>query len=112
MKQTQTLKLNKEFRRMYARGKSAAGGYVVVYCMKSRTGGGRVGLTAGKTIGCAVRRNRAKRLMRESYRLLAPKLKQGYDFVLVARNRISGKTCAQVSRDLYFVMKTLEMIEA
>lgn len=111
MKQADTLKLNKDFRRLYTRGKSFAGGYVAVYCMKSKTGEGRIGLTTGKSIGNAVCRNRAKRLMRESYRQIAPQLKSGYDFVIVARNRIAGKSCGQVSRDLYYVMKNLGMIK-
>lgn len=112
MKQTSTLKLNKDFRRIYARGKSFAGGYVVVYCMKSKQREGHIGLTVGKAIGNAVRRNRAKRLMRESYRLLLPQIKQGYDFVVVARSRINGKTCQQVSKDLYYAMKNLGMIQS
>ena len=56
-----TLKLNKDFRRLYARGKSVACGCVVVYCMKNRKDENRIGLTVGKTIGKAVKRNRAKR---------------------------------------------------
>lgn len=111
MKQTYTLKLNREFRRLYSRGKYCASGYVVVYCMKNRVKHNRIGLTAGKTVGNAVKRNRAKRLMRESYRLMEDKLKQGYDFVLVARSRITGKTYQQVSRDVYYAMKTLGMMK-
>lgn len=110
LKNTVSLKLNKDFRRLYSRGKHFAGGYVVVYAMKNRMGINRLGLTAGKSVGNAVRRNRAKRLIRESYRMMEKKLGFGYDFVIVARGRIDGKTLEQVSRDLAYVMKKIEIL--
>lgn len=112
MKTTKTLKLNKDFRRLYARGKSCASGYVVAYVMKNRNADfNRIGLTVGKTVGNAVKRNRAKRLMRESYRLMEHNLKQGYDIVLVARGRIVGKTFSQVDRDVVYAMRKIGMLE-
>ncbi len=95
-----TLKLNKDFRRLYARGKSCAYGCVAVYVMKNRHGKSRLGLTVGKTIGKAVKRNRAKRLMRESYRQIIPGITAGYDVIIVARSRINGKKCDTVKRDV------------
>lgn len=110
MKNTVALKLNRDFRRLYSRGRHFAGGYVVVYATKNRLGINRLGLTAGKSVGNAVRRNRAKRLIRESYRIMETKLSSGYDFVIVARGRIDGKTLEQVSKDLNYVMKKLEIL--
>jgi len=95
-----TLKLNKDFRRLYARGKSAACGCVVVYCMKNRKKENRIGLTVGKTIGKAVKRNRAKRLMREGCRQIQDSFLTGYDIIIVARTRINEKKCDVVARDL------------
>ena len=40
---TVTLKKNHEFRRLYAKGQSAAGAYLVLYAKKTRRGGNRVG---------------------------------------------------------------------
>jgi ribonuclease P protein component len=105
MKETKTLKLNRDFRRLYARGRSIASGYVVVYAMKNRLSYNRLGLTTGKTIGNAVRRNRARRLMRESYAHIEGIIEQGYDIVIVARSRIAGKACPQVQRDLEYAMR-------
>lgn len=109
MNRTYTLKLNRDFRRLYARGKYCASGYVVVYCMKNRLDYNRIGLTVGKVVGNAVKRNRAKRLMRESYRLMEDKLLCGYDFVLVARAKIVGCKYEHVSRDMNYAMKKLGM---
>lgn len=56
-----------------------------MYVRKNRLPYNRVGITAGKRFGNSVQRNRVKRLIRESYRLLHPELKQGYDVVFMVR---------------------------
>ena len=53
---------NYEFRRVYARGKSAVRPSLVPYCMKRGSAPPRIGITASKKIGNAVKRNRARRL--------------------------------------------------
>ena len=87
MKRAVTLKENHEFRRMYKKGASAVGGGMVLYCRKNRLGHNRLGLTASVKLGHAVVRNRARRRLREVYRLNGGALKQGYDIILVARSR-------------------------
>lgn len=109
MKNTQPIKLNRDFRRIYARGKSVAGGFVVVYAMPNKRSYNRAGFTVGKAFGNAVKRNRIKRLMRESYRLMEGSLKVGYDFIIVARNRAVDKDYAQISKDMDFAMRSLEI---
>lgn len=87
MEHTTPLTLNKEFKRAYYRGRNVAGPVLVVYAVRNRLGHNRLGLTATKKVGCAVKRNRARRVMREAYRLLEPRLGRGWDFVLVARTK-------------------------
>ena len=82
-----TIKENREFKRMYARARSAVTPSMVVYCRRSRLGFNRLGVTVSTKLGGAVTRNRARRRLREVYRLAQPELKQGFDFVLVARTR-------------------------
>lgn len=108
MKNTQSLKLNRDFRRVY-KGASHAGGYTVVYARKNRCGFNRLGLTVSKTAGKAVVRNRLKRLMRESYRLMEDDIREGYDIIIVARNRAVGKTFEQIRSDVSFSLNKLEM---
>ncbi|MCH5210657.1 MAG: ribonuclease P protein component [Oscillospiraceae bacterium] len=108
MKNTQSLKLNKDFRRVY-KSDSFVGGYTVVYVKRNRYPFNRLGLTAGKTIGKAVVRNRLKRLMRESYRLMEDDIKSGYDFIIVARGRAVGKTLDQIRKDIDYAMTKLEL---
>jgi len=47
----------------------------------------RLGITASKKIGGAVQRNRARRIIKEAYRLTEPELKKGFDIVVVARKK-------------------------
>lgn len=107
MLNTTSLKLNRDFKRLYSKGKSAAGGYIVIYVMKNRRSDKRLGLTVGKAFGKAVARNRIKRLMRESYRRLETQIPDGYDFILVARNRAAGKTAADIERDMEYILGKL-----
>ena len=88
---------NRDFRRIYARGKSYVGKSLVTYVSKNRENCVRIGITAGKKVGNAVLRNRSRRIIRESFRLLAPKVKLGTDLIFVART----KTAFLKSTDLF-----------
>ncbi len=87
MKRAVTLKKNYEFRRLYQKGDSAVDRTMVLYCRKNRLGRNRLGITVSVKLGHAVVRNRARRRLREVYRLNAGKLTQGWDLILVARKR-------------------------
>ena len=90
MKARVTLKKNSDFRRLYAKGKSAVTPYLVVYARPNKRGENLLGYTVSTKLGHAVVRNRVRRRLREIYRLNAPALKQDYDIVLVARARAVG----------------------
>ena len=90
MKVRGTLKKNSDFRRLYAKGKSAVTPYLVVYTRPNRLGENRLGYTVSVKLGHAVVRNRVRRRLREIYRLNAPQLRQGHDIVIVARSRAVG----------------------
>ena len=90
MKVRGTLKKNSDFRRLYAKGKSAVTPYLVLYTRPNRLGENRVGYTVSAKLGHAVVRNRVRRRLREIYRLNAPSLRQGVDLVVVARGRAVG----------------------
>lgn len=109
MKKTKSIKLNKDFKRLYYRGKSVVRGNVVIYALKNRNNANRLGITCGKSIGKAVRRNRVKRLLREGYRLLEDRLQTGYDIVLVARVRAITSKEKHIIKDLEFAFSELGM---
>ena len=85
-----TIKENKDFRRIYAKGTSYASGILVTYVIRNRTRDVRIGITTGKKIGNAVTRSRCRRVIRaalHSYRDKLDCVKGGYDVVFVARAR-------------------------
>ena len=86
MKFSSALKLNHIFRRLYAT-QGYANGMLVLYARPNRLGVNRLGITTGKKLGHAVVRNRARRRLREVYRLNEHLFKPGYDIVVVARSR-------------------------
>lgn len=100
MKREDKLKQNWEFRRLYSRGKCVATPAFVLYFIKGKSGRVRLGITAGKKIGCAVKRNRAKRVITAAFDACLPEIKTGYDFCVVARGRILSLTSTQVKNML------------
>ena len=86
MKFSSALKLNHIFRRLYATA-SYANSYLVLYARKNRTGSNRVGITVSKKLGKAHIRNRARRRLREVYRLNEEKFQPGWDIVVGARTK-------------------------
>ena len=81
------LKENYCFRRAYRKGAVYVSPYFVIYAVKSKKNI-RLGITAGKKLGGAVKRNRAKRVITAAFRDCAPYIKPNYDFIIVARTRI------------------------
>ncbi len=111
MKRENRLKLNRDFRKLYSKGKTASCGCVAVYALKTKRPLVRVGLTVGKGVGNAVKRNRAKRLLRVAFDNVSVGISGGYDIIIVARNRIDGKTSIQVTHDLKNAFNRLNIIE-
>ena len=102
---------NNDFRRLYKRGKSLVDRNVVIYYSKNKLGFNRVGFTVGKKVGGAVTSNRAKRLMRESFRLLEPRLVQGFDFVLVSRGRLPHLKRQAVDASLSHLLGSVGLLQ-
>ncbi len=105
MTQTISMKYNRDFKRLYSRGKSIAAGYLVLYYQKNKLGKNILGITVTKKLGKAVQRNRVRRLIRECYRLRENEMNIGYNLVLVARNRAVGADFEKIGRDLSYLLK-------
>ena len=106
-----SLKQNSDFRRVYARGKSAVSLRVVVYCRKNRQDGNRMGFTVSKKLGNAVTRNRIRRRLREIARLNAEHTKQGYDLILVARSRAVNAEYQILEADVLHCFVQLQLLK-
>lgn len=111
MKNTETITDNKIYTRLYGKGKNAVSGTTVVYYRKNNLKVNRLGLTSTKKIGCAVKRNRARRVIREAYRLLEDRLNFGYDIIIVARTKATAVPMFAVKNDLEKTFKTCGLIK-
>lgn len=89
MKQAERLKKNEDFKKIYSKGKSVVTPYLVLYFMRNNSGQNRLGISVSKKVGNSVVRNRAKRLIKEAFRLTPLTLKNGLDMVLIARVRMN-----------------------
>ena len=111
MKPAVTLKQNYEFRRLYQKGASSAGSCMVLYCRKNKLGHNRLGLTASVKLGHAVVRNRARRRLREVYRLNSPQLRKGWDIILVARSRTVTASWKELTAPFLRLCRKLDLLE-
>ena len=85
-----------DFKRVRQTGKSFAHPLVVLVIKANESKDNvRVGVTAGKTTGTAVHRNRAKRLLREAMRPLIPNIASGFDLILIARPKLVTSTLTE-----------------
>lgn len=87
---TVVMRENKDFLNMYKKGRYITSKYSVIYVKPNNRPFNRFGITAGKKIGNAVARNRAKRLIRLAYQKAEVRLPVGIDIVIVARSGILG----------------------
>ena len=94
------LRHNSQFRRLYQEGNRTAGSFLIVFAAKGQDGPPRFGVSVSRKVGNAVVRNRAKRLLRESFLSLLPDIQPSWEFAICARPRIAGASFAEVREDL------------
>lgn len=96
----QRLQWSWEFRKIREQGKRISVGCLVLnWFFRGDDKPARLGVIATRKIGGAVKRNRAKRLLREAFRLWQHHLKPGYDLVLITKKGIEHMSLEQVQKD-------------
>lgn len=96
--------------RVRSSGKSYAHPLIVLIVGPAAQEGTRVAVTAGRSVGSAVSRNRAKRLLREACRPLFTQLDPGKDIILIARAPAGGATLIQVKEALQILLKRAHLL--
>lgn len=107
-----TIKEHHLFGKTFQRGARWSGRYVSVFILRDRAAKrlqrehpekrmyNRLGVSVGKKVGGAVKRNRAKRILRAGYRAVEPQLETGWLVVLTPRDGISGAKSTDIAREL------------
>ena len=112
MKKTVSIKVNNHFKYLYAKGSTIVCPYFILYYKKNNKNIRQLGITVSKKIGNAVVRNRAKRVLKEAYRLLELQIKNGYDFVLVSRSKTPAVSSVIIKNDLFYALKKKELLDS
>lgn len=110
MKHTKSIKSDRDFRRLYKKGGSFVSNIIVIYYKKNNLNVSRLGITVSKKIGNAVVRNRARRIIKESYRLKEDRIKPGYDIIFVARKRAGTENLASLSAAMDYLLFKSDLI--
>ena len=110
MKQTISLNKNELFLQVYKKGKRSYHRNFTLYYLPNGLACNRLGIKTGKKLAGAVKRNRIRRLVKESYRLMESELSCGYDFVIAAREGcLTADSLAETTYALHRLFKTARL---
>jgi ribonuclease P protein component len=105
-----------DFQKVYRRGNRYHAASLTAFVLANDLSHHRLGVTASrKAVGNAVQRNRAKRLLREAFRLSEGSLLQlqnRYDWVLNAKGRLVSFKTAGVMEELEKILQRVAEYEA
>ena len=93
-----TITSNRDFQRIYRRGRSFVSPVLVTYALKNKNNNLRIGITTSKKVGKAVRRNRSRRVIRAAFYDLGADQSAPYDIIFVARTRTAYVKSQEVEK--------------
>lgn len=109
---TDSLKRNKDFNRVYKKGKYYVGRIIVVYILPNKTERNRLGVATVKNFGSSVLRNRCRRLVKESYRLIETDVYKGIDIVFSIR-KLNGQApnFYEVQKEMKYLLRKVGALQ-
>jgi ribonuclease P protein component len=94
-----------DFKRVRRTGKSYAHPLTILVIAPNGKGISRFGVSASRTVGSAVARNRAKRRMREALRKYLPQIAPGWDIILIARSPLIDAEWTHLCKSIAGLLK-------
>ncbi len=110
MKAATTVKENHIFRRAYRKGHTAVRSGMVIYCLPTRRGNCRLGITASTKLGKAVVRNFVRRRIRSLWHDHKGEMAGSYDVIIVARSRMVTDKFAKLEKQYVSAMRELGLL--
>jgi ribonuclease P protein component len=104
------LKGSADFKRVRRLGKSFAHPLIVLIALPNEQEQSRFGIAAGRSVGNAVDRNRAKRILRAALQPLLSSIKPGWDIILLARRPLAGMKSQDAQSALNLLLKRARLI--
>ncbi len=101
---------SEDFKRVRRSGKSYAHPLVVLIVQTHEQPRVKVGVAAGRTVGTAVHRNRAKRLLREAMRNIIPNIASNLDLILIARPGLVTATLEETRQALLNLLRRAQIL--
>lgn len=112
LNRTMRIKQSRDFLRVRRDGRRLVNGCLIANWARLPAGmSSRVGVVVSRKVGGAVVRSRARRLLRESFRLHQCELTQPVDLVLVARASIDGKKFSEVEQDFLNTLRKAGLLK-
>ena len=113
MKKTEMLKKNYEFKAVLTKGNFFVEKEIQIVILKNNKKRNFLGIAIGTKNGKAFQRNRAKRIIRESYAKLENKLIEGYSIVILMNKKFEIKNIkfSEVLKDMENIFLKAEILK-